>query len=74
MRVVINEKGVDALDISMGRNLVLLGTSYALIWTTGSSLHVNENQRVTLVQRSVAGTIAFQAVTYGFAIVPLLVQ
>ena len=59
MKLVINEKHINALDISMMRNIVLLFTSYSMIRITGSSMEVNESQRVSLVQRSVAGTIAF---------------
>ena len=74
MKVVINEKHINALDISLVRNIILLFTSYPMIKATGLSFHVNENQRMTLVQRSIAGTTAFTAVTFGFALVPLLVQ
>ena len=43
MKFVINEKKVNAIDITMMRTIVLLGSSYAMIRYMGLDVHVQES-------------------------------
>ena len=59
MKIVMKEHSINALDISMIRNIILLLTSYSMIRCMGLSLYVEESKYATLIQRSIAGCIAF---------------
>lgn len=74
LKIAINEKKINQLDICLVRTLVALVFSFLITVVGQKSFFVEPNLRKVLLLRSVLGTIGFTTLTFGVALVPLVVQ
>ena len=74
LKVTLNEKGVHPLDMCLIRTLFLFVGSLTLAKSLGAKFFVEKKDRCALLSRCIAGTIGFTSITYGVAMVPLVVQ
>ena len=73
LKLAINEKKVNPLDICLYRTLVMLTGSGILALCLRADWHIIPSDRAVLGIRCVMGTIGFTTITFGVALVPLVV-
>ena len=73
LKILINEKKVNPMDICVIRTLVMLLGTLTIALCMRQSFHVEKKDRLTLICRSTIGTIGFTTLIFGVAIVPLVV-
>lgn len=73
LKIAVNEKNVNPLDISFFRTLVMLLGTGILVLIMGENLYVKPDQRLILLLRCLFGTIGFTCFAFGIALVPLIV-
>ena len=73
LKVAINEKKINQLDICFVRTLVALIFSLLITLVSRKSFFVEPALRKVLLLRSILGTIGFTTLTFGVALVPLVV-
>ena len=74
LKIALNEKGVHPLDMCLIRTLFMLVGSSILAYMMKASFIVEKNDVPFLLLRCLFGTIGFTSITYGVAMVPLVVQ
>ena len=74
LKVTINDHKVNALDICLIRTFVMLVGTLILACSMGASFFIQPSDRALLLFRCITGTIGFTSITFGVALVPLVVQ
>lgn len=73
LKITINEKDVNPLDICLVRVLVMFVGTLIIAKFMKQNFYVDPKDRCLLFMRSIAGTIGFTSLTYGVALIPLVV-
>lgn len=74
LKITLNEKGVHPLDMCLVRTLFMCFGSWILGCVMKAPFKIEKSDRCALLARSIFGTIGFTTITFGVAMVPLVVQ
>ena len=74
LKKAINERDINPLDICFLRTLVLFVGTLIISFCMKQSFFIQKQDRCVLAVRSLMGMIGFTAITFGVAMIPLLVQ
>ena len=74
LKITLNEHKVNALDVCLIRTSVMLVGSLIIACSIGAPFFIQPADRAVLFFRSIAGTVGFTSITFGVALVPLVVQ
>ena len=74
LKITINVKGVNPLDICLIQVLTILVGTFITAICMGTTFKIEPQDRVLLITRSLVATIGFTTITFGVAMVPLVVQ
>ena len=74
VKIIINEYDMNPLDMCLIRTIVATIFSGTLAKLIGASFYVQPDMRKPLFIRAAIGTIGFTCITFGVAMLPLLVQ
>lgn len=74
IKVAVNSKGIDPLDICLARMLVLIGGSWLISLCTGVSFRLEPHDRCWMILRGLLCATGITCMTYGIAMIPLTLQ